>query len=322
MLVVQEGSTYKMDTKRNKIIRPITILLILSVMISCILGGCAQKNSDSIENKVQETASFLKEHVSSPETASIGGEWTIKGLVVSGIDVEQDYFDMYYDSLRAKVKSTRGVLNDKYNTEYARAVIGVCAIKKDPSNVEGYDLTLPLDDYEKVTEQGLNAVSYILVAARISGTKLENEDKYIDFIIEQLKTDSLDKDEFFSDYISMAILALSFYKDRSEVNAALDEYLDKLSKLQNKDGGFGNCESNAEAIMALSQADINILKDKRFIKNGNRLDEALLKYRLKNGSFCHVLEKKDTDFMATEKGLLALEAIMLAKDGKKLYESR
>ena len=64
---------------------------------------------------------------------------------------------------------------------------------------------------------------------------------------------------------------------------------------------------------------IDLTNDNRFIKKDKNLLDTLLDYSMDDGSFCHVTENKQTDFMATEKALIAMDAIKLQQKGKKLY---
>lgn len=284
-------------------------------------AGCSTTDtlSDEIEPQIEKTAEFLSEQIPNPQVASVGGEWTVKGLKSSRAYEDEKYFDRYYDNVRAIVKSQDGKLHERYYTEYARVTIGLCAIGKDPRNVEGYDLTVPLDDYDMITAQGPNAAAYALTAANTAGVTLKNQDRYIEYLISEIDNGAVKEDRFYSDYISMALLGLSFYADREEVKETIERYTDMLSEMQDENGSLGSCESDAEAVMALSQLGIDVTGDDRFVKKGGSFVDAIMEYSLDDGSFCHSLERKETDFMATEKALIALDSIKLYKEGKKLY---
>ena len=129
-------------------------------MLSSVMMTACVKDDSSISAKAEETAAYLEKTVTDPQVASIGGEWTIKGIAESGYEPEDGYYDLYYDNVRARIKSSDGILHDRYYTEYARVTIGLNAIGKDPENVEGYNLISYLDDEEKILTQGTNAASY------------------------------------------------------------------------------------------------------------------------------------------------------------------
>ena len=308
-------------TERNYSKR-IKLLVALLVMVSMVLSGCGRKNAEEIlDDQIQETSQYLVHEVRNPQAASIGGDWCVTGLARSGTSAaDMMYFEIYSDNVRAKVKSSNGVIDEEYVSAYARTVIGLCSAGKDPKDVEGYNLVTPLDNYDEVTEQGVNAAAYALVASNVSGVRLTNEDRYIEYIIANKDDMISSKDGYISDYVSMAILGLSFYEDRDDVKKAIKDYVGILSEMQKEDGGFGNCESDSEAIVALTSVGINPFKDKDFTKK-DTLANSLMRYRADDGAFNHKLKDKKSDLMATEKALIAMDALKCMKDGKKLYES-
>ena len=123
-----------------------------------------------------------------------------------------------------------------------------------------------------------------------------------------------------TDYTAMALEALSFYRGRADVDAFIEEGLAMLSEKQQADGGMNNCEATAEVIMMLVQLGLDPLTDERFIKDGNTLADALMLWYLGKGQFMHDSKLKEYDALATEKALMALDALMLSQAGRKLYE--
>lgn len=96
-----------------------------------------------------------------------------------------------------------------------------------------------------------------------------------------------------TDVTAMTLQALApHYRSRSDVNAAVNRALTMLSDAQKDDGGFfgmgvENCESAAQVLCALSDLGIDQNTDKRFIKNGNTVLDAMIGYRNADGSFSH-----------------------------------
>ncbi len=253
---------------------------------------------------------------------SVGGEWAILGIAASGTETDQSYFDIYYDNIRAVVKSSEGVIHDTFYTDYARVTLALCAIDRDPSDVEGYDLTQNLDRYDELTRQGANAAAYALIAANVSGTPLRYEDEYISYLIDETGKYIDNENPQQTDYVSMGLAALSFYSDREGAAEMIDRAIEYLSSMQGDDGSMGNCESTAEAIMALSQSGVDVFSDGRFIKNGVSLGESLMIYSSGDGGFRHAENDEETDQMATEKALIALDSMKLFKEGGALYERK
>ena len=95
------------------------------------------------------------------------------------------------------------------------------------------------------------------------------------------------------DMTAMAVQALSPYKSEPRVADAIEKALSYMSSQQTETGAFKyfnseNCENCAQAILALSSLGIDAKTDERFIKNGVSVYDALLSYRLEDGSFEHV----------------------------------
>lgn len=73
-----------------------------------MLCGCGTKNlADNIEEQTKKTAEYVKEKVPNPNISAIGGEWAVRGIAESGIEIDDSYFEVYYDTIRAKAKSDR-----------------------------------------------------------------------------------------------------------------------------------------------------------------------------------------------------------------------
>ena len=72
--------------------------------------------------------------------------------------------------------------------------------------------------------------------------------------------------------------------------------------------------------MALSALGID-QKDKRFVKQGHTVLDAVLQYRQTDGSFVHSAEEKGNGQMASEQGLYAMVAALRSMQGKpSLYD--
>ena len=56
------------------------------------------------------------------------------------------------------------MLSERKYTEYSRVILALSALECDARSAAGYDLTLPLGDYDKVSAQGVNGVIYALLA--------------------------------------------------------------------------------------------------------------------------------------------------------------
>ena len=136
-------------------------ILTLAILLTLTVPALA---ASSVQNEVQGSAAYMVSAVKAPEVGSIGGEWAVIGLARSGYSVPADYYDEYYTRVEKYVKNCSGVLHERKYTEYSRVVLALTAIGRDPSNVAGYNLLMPLGDFEKTIWQGLNGPIWALIA--------------------------------------------------------------------------------------------------------------------------------------------------------------
>lgn len=123
-----------------------------------------------------------------------------------------------------------------------------------------------------------------------------------------------------SDVTAMTLQALApYYHVYSDVEAAVNHALSYLSQIQQDSGayigmGVENCESTAQVLCALATLGIDANTDSRFIKNGNTVLDALLRYRNADGSFTHT--GGGFNESATLEAFYTLTAYLRAQYGK------
>ena len=297
------------------------VLILLMIMSSC---GSSKDDPVSMRDQV---AKALYSQSKEAKTGAVGGDWTVIALSKSGIETEKDYYDRYYDSVCEYVKKMKGDLSSTKYTEYARLSIAASCIGKDPTDVAGYDLMKPAKDLDFVKKQGINGPAFALIAANMAGYEpvLDSSDKYIDYILSQeIKGGgfALEGPEGspYIDITAMTVQALSYYKDDAKVKKVIDRAVDVMADLQQEGGGYDSSESISQTIIALTAAGIDPLTDQRFITDGRTLVDALAGYMTDDDMFAHE-EGSDSDMMATEQALCALDAVALADEGRMLYEA-
>lgn len=259
---------------------------------------------------------------------TFGSEWLVIALARSGRDVP----DSYYDSVVKAVQSAKGQLSDKKSTEYARTILALTAIGKDPADVGGYDLLARLADMDDVTYQGINGAIFALLAldsgkydvpAAAEGGTQVTRDGLVAYILAQQLSDggwALSGTSADPDVTAMALQALAPYRTGDEtVDAAVDKGVQLLSDMQLADGGYSswgtlNSESCAQVLIALATLGIDPVSDSRFVKNGLTVLDALLAYAV-SGGFRHTVDG-EADAIATEQALCALTAYARLLDGK------
>ena len=143
------------------------------------------------------------------------------------------------------------MLHERKYTEYSRVILALTAIGRDPSKVAGYNLLMPLGDFEKTIWQGLNGPIWALIALDSGNYEIPKNPAaktqatrqlYIDEILNsQMKgggwslTGTGDSDV---DISAMALQALAKYQDQKAVKTATDKALTYLSKVQDSKGGY------------------------------------------------------------------------------------
>lgn len=297
------------------------ILLCFMLIFPSVTTFATEQN---VEEIVKDTANYIYESVPNPQVGSIGGEWAVMGLARSGADIPNEYFEKYYQTAEKHIKDCEGVLHDKKYTEYSRVILALTAIGKNPKDVAGYNLLVPLEDYERTIWQGVNGAVFALIALD-SGSYISQSivrEKYVNYILDNQNTDggwSLSGDVSDADVTAMSLQALSKYQDNEEVKAATEKALSLMSKSQDENGGFSsegiqNSESCAQMIVALCELGIS-LEDPRFVKNSNTILDGMLTYYEKGKGFKHTLDSTSNQ-MATEQCFYALVALKRFNEGK------
>ena len=311
--------------KGTHIKRLSALLLLLAMLVS--LAACGKE-----ETPIEKTARYLQAQIPEPTCAAVGGDWLVFGLARSGLKVPQKYFDTYFKNVEDYIVSVDGVLSRKKNTEYSRVILALTAIGKNPADAAGFNLLLPLGDFDETVRQGVNGVIFALLALDSGNYEIpENPDAnvqatrqmYVDELLTRELPDggwTLTGGEPDVDITAMTLQALAKYRDQAAVAAVVERGLAVLSSLQEPDGGYtswgsSNSESVAQVIVALTELGVP-LDDERFTKNDLTVEDALLRFAQESGAFVHVLDGGGDDGMATEQAFYALASIHRAETGE------
>lgn len=335
MLKVKTGMT-KNGMRFRRVLTGFLILctVALGITPAAFAADSTETAAKSIDLSavISRTGQYVVNTVTDPEISSIGGEWAILGLVRSGVDVPQTYYEKYYKNVLSELASKKGNLSSVKYTEYARLILALTAIGKDVTDVGGYNLLEKLADYNSVIKQGVNGPVFTLIALdsknytipQASGVPVQtSRDLLIEYILSKEITDENGVKGGFAlagnapdaDITGMVLQALSNYQDRSNVKAATERALKVLADLQLPDGGYEN--SGAENLESIAQ--VIVAKSALAIDASGEVS-VLLKYCTSNGSIRHILSGEGNQ-MATEQGLYALVAYNRYMRGKNsLYD--
>ena len=310
--------------KGTHIKRLSALLLLLAMLVS--LAACGKE-----ETPIEKTARYLQAQIPEPTCAAVGGDWLVFGLARSGLKAPQKYFDTYYKNVEDYIVSVDGVLSRKKNTEYSRVILALTAIGKNPADAAGFNLLLPLGDFDETVRQGVNGVIFALLALDSGGYEIPEAPEAETQATRELYVGELLRREIpdggwaltggtpDADMTAMALQALAKYRDRQAVEDAVQRGLAALAALQEPDGAYlswdeENSESVCQVIVALTELGIS-LDDERFVKNGQTLPQVLERFACEDGSYRHSLNG-NSDEMATEQAFYALAAIHRAETGK------
>ncbi len=282
--------------------------------------------SQDVSLVVNEAMKQLSEDISAPVFGTTGGEWSVICLARGGyFDKNDKYFTDYYDRIVETVNSTassvnmNGALHKVKSTENSRLIVALSAIGKDSENVGDWNLIAPFEDFNWITKQGINGPIWALIALDTNNYQTKDKtirQQCIDCILKKQTSDggwALSGDKADPDMTAMAIQALSRYTSDSKVQKAVDDGINALSALQNENGGYSswgteNSESIAQVIVACTALGINPDTDKRFIKNGKSVIDALLTfYDSESKTFRHTADT-EANAMATDQALYGLIA--------------
>lgn len=303
--------------------------VLLAMLI--LLSSCGKESvgtdfdfSSIIDTTVKQTVAATP----NPEHASLYGEWTVINAVRSGIEVDEGWYNTYYQNLCMALNENDGVLSSTKNTVYSRVIIALTAIGRDPFDVVGYNLFDHYKTMDEISKQGISGVIFALIALNSGSYMLPTDadvtvDDLINYILElefenggwAIIGESADVD-----ITAQVLQALAPHRDNEMVAAATERAVELLSSVQTAEGGFYawegiNSQTTAQVIIALTSLGINPRTDERFIKEKGWMGSYIMQYYLGDGSFCHTLGK-ESDPMATDQCLQALLALKLADEGK------
>lgn len=318
---VSEGTVTLVGTPADVTYKGDPITLTVTVTKGDIQPDLSAK--DWTEQALAATGEYMYSTIGTP---SFGAEWGIFGLARAGYNVSEDFYETYYASVVEEVQKQEAESApwDNTVTDTQRIALALTAIGKDPTDVGGVNL---LDySWNKETNmpgagalgdrQGSNELIYALLAidAYDGFTQPESVSMTTDQMIDKLLSTYQLEDGGFGlsdnkstsvDVTAMAIQALAKHRDREEVQEAIDKALSRLAGMQDTRGDFGNAESTAQVIVALTELGID--PDENDIFQYSLVDGLKL-YEQEDGSFSHSLGGASNG-MATEQAYYTLAAL-------------
>ncbi len=299
----------------KKFVASIMTVMILSVF--CEIGVLA----NDINTCLNKTMEYLSQTVTNPNVGSVGGDWAVFALSRCGYE-NDDFYNSYYKNVKETLEQNNSEYIGDVSADNSRTIIALSSAGYDPSDIDGYNLYLPLEDFDYTVERGVNAASYALIAFNCTDYEItdENATNSKERLIEHILSKTVQRGGWSNganiadiDMSAMAIVALApYYESNEDVKEAIDEALNMLSNRQAQDGGFMSfgvsaSESSAQMLCAMSVMGIDV-NDERFVKNGNSVLDALMSfYDDGTGAFAHI-RGTQINQMSTEQALYAMSA--------------
>lgn len=292
--------------------RLIAFIFALLLCCSWACGALASGNEDYIAPAVDRSIQYL--HSQKP------GNWS---LFVHALH-QKEFAKKALSALELDIlEHEKGGFRSL--TELERTILNAIAAGKYPDAAEGVDLLSMLGGYSQLTAQGLESAAMALLAVDALDSELPEASLWS-------RPDAVQSVLYFQTTeggfaplagrdpepaaTALALTALSPYRGRPEVEAAISAGLGWLSAAQNRDGSYSgspegsSCKSTAAVLTALCSLGISPEEDGRFIKE-HSLPEALLRFQAEKGGFSReVGQSADTE--ATEQALIALAALRLS----------
>lgn len=301
--------------RKQQLLRSILAgLLALLLLLSAVPAIFASQTT------FDRTAAYLATTTGEPTAGDTYSDWGVFVRVRAGIRVPYGYYDAYLTRVEKLLTANGGKLSGPTSGNL-RLILALTALGQDLSDIGGNDMLALVKNTAFISRTTIMGPAFALIVLHSTGGDAACEQVYLKHLLDKQLSDGgwdLSCRTADPDVTAMALQALSLYRDRAGVEAAIQKGVACLSSLQRSHGGFTawnatTSESISQTIIALCMLDIP-LSDSRFVKNGTNLQQALLQYRLSDGSFCHV-QGGGYDVMATQQAMLALDALRRESTG-------
>lgn len=324
----------------------ITRILAIAVCLTMLLVPVQAAQISDIDEQVSRTSAglsalggkagtMLTNQEEFPAGTSVC-DWCAMALALSG---SAEDFDSYLQPLQSYVENCYeedGGLDKVKSTPYHRIALTVLALGGDPENFgtkpDGTAIDLIADGTyafggSSVGSQGLNGWIYALLALDASGVEVPTDAKFgredmVNAILSAQEDDGgfgLVSGKSDVDITAMALQALAPYRQEypQQIEAALDYLAGAMSdECLYSAYGAESVESSAQVILALCALEIDPAEDGRFCRGGETLLTGITRFQQADGTFGHLQDDTEGNFLATAQTLLALTAVQKLRGGE------
>ena len=282
-------------------------LLLASTPFSACAEAHYQNTADEILAYVTHDRS-IQQWLDESVAPAAGSSMDYYVLHMNRFGVEADF--TAYVQVASELVQPGGISNPVTRQKCALSLISCGALDKVPEN-------LPDETIGK-----LGVMSYVY-GLHLLNNGMTSSDWTIEAILDKLL--SLQKEDGGwavmgqygdTDVTAMCLQGLACNRGNNTLVAeSISRALRFLSEKQLDNGGFigtgqENCESCAQVIVALSSLGIDACSDARFSKNGISVMDAMMQYRLPDGSFAHLPGDASSNDTACVQVLQALNSYL------------
>ena len=251
-------------------------------------------------------------------------DWTVFTLLRHGETLSDAQTSSYYDSV---VKTVKTWTNQK-PTDIAKVSLVLTMLEKDITDVDGVNLAEMMYNSTRLTE-GSNELIWVILALDAANIQIPADAKWSRESMISALLDFQNEKGFFGlfdnkggsvDITAMALQPLARYQvTDAKVEAAVKKAVTWLKGAVKDDFGYGNPESTAQVLIALSALGIDpTVSDAGFGTVNMNMITSLMPYKCEDGGFAHVLGNT-TNALATTQVLEALDAYILFKEKNVAY---
>ena len=224
------------------------------------------------------------------------------------------------DDVRQKYinNAITAIQNSTLDTEIDKTVLGLAAIGKNPELLYPVNSNTAISAIEKLNSvthsESAWSAPYTLAAYNQGDYNTDQyETELINKLLESQKPDGSWDEWGTIDTTANVIAGLSFYKDRPEVNTAIESAVNYLSTQQNENGAYSaNSNSTAMVIIGLCAAGVDLLNDTRFIIDEKNIIDGLLSFLVADGAGFGYTDNTSINAYSTEQAFRALISFMQA----------
>ena len=314
----KEGTHMKPVKKQNRSIALLLAALLLATSILCSCGassGQGNEGGSNLEKQLSGICDYLESALDGYyEAGNSACDWCVYVYGKAGRDFDYEGFLNDMERYVTECYKKEEKISSYKATDWQRICLAIKAAGGDPEHFaagpDGKPVNLVADgtynwsQTDKLSDQGSNALIYALIVLDSGNYEVPEGSKYTrESILAELLTHQDERGAFAlgvgeqgsADITAMALQALAPYAEKDpKVSEAVENAISYLSEEQQDSGLFLNeegysSETVSQVIMALCSLGRDPEKEEKLIKEGGNVIDALMQFKMDDGSFAHEL---------------------------------